>query len=215
MKDANNKSRLLILGAGGHGKVVAEIASFMDKWDEISFLDDNLKLKEVNGYKVIGTIGDYRLYKDKYEYAFVAIGNNQLRLNLIEKLIEDEFKIPTLIHPFTAISKRVDIDIGTVVIAGAIINTNTSIGKGCIVNTTSSVGHDCVIKDGVHISPGVNIGGTSTIGKCSWICIGSSVINNINIGEHVVVASGSSVIKDVNDKVLVGGVPAILIKQLM
>lgn len=207
-------AKLLILGAGGHGKVVAEIASHMKQWDEISFLDDNLELKEVNGYNVIGSINDYKSYKNEYEYAFVAIGNNKVRLSLLEKLIKYEFKIPILIHPFTAISNRVEIGIGTVVIAGAIINTNTSIGKGCIINTTSSVGHDCIVEDGVHISSGVNIGGTTTIGKCSWISIGSSVINNINIGRDVLVASGSSVIKDVEDGVLVGGVPARFIKEI-
>lgn len=206
--------RLLILGAGGHGKVVAEIATFMNKWDEISFLDDNIELSEVNGYRVIGTISDYNLYKNQYKYAFVAIGNNKLRLNLIEELIENEFEIPILIHPFTAVSNKVEVDIGTVIIAGAIINTNTSIGKGCIINTTSSVGHDCIVRDGVHISSGANIGGTTTIGKCSWICIGSSVINNVSIGRNVIVASGSSVIKDIEDGILVGGVPAKFIKNV-
>lgn len=207
-------SRLLILGAGGHGKVVAEIATLMKQWDEISFLDDNKELKEVNGHRVIGLINDYKSYKSQYEYAFVAIGNNQLRLSIIEELIKNGYEIPVLIHPFTAVSNKVDIDIGTVIVAGTIINTNTSIGKGCIINTTSSVGHDCIVKDGVHISPGVNIGGTTTIGKCSWICIGSSVINNTYIGDYAVVASGASVIGDINDKVLVGGTPAKLIKQL-
>lgn len=206
--------KLLILGAGGHGKVVAEIAVYMNKWNEISFLDDNLDLKEVNGHKVIGTISDYKQHRDKYEYAFVAIGNNKLRLRLIEELLENEYEIPILIHPFTAISDRVEIGMGTVVVAGAIINTNTSIGKGCIINTTSSIGHDCVVGDGVHISSGANIGGTTTIGKHSWISIGSSVINNINIGENVLVASGASVISDIKDSVLVGGVPAKFIKEL-
>lgn len=206
--------KLLILGAGGHGKVVAEIAEYMNKWNEISFLDDNLDLKEVNGHKVIGAISDYKQHRHKYEYAFVAIGNNKLRLSLIEELIKNEFEIPILIHPFTAVSNKVKIDIGTVVVAGAIINTNTSIGKGCIINTTSSVDHDCVVGDGVHISSGANIGGTTTIGKHSWISIGSSVINNINIGENVLVASGASVISDIKDSVLVGGVPAKFIKEL-
>lgn len=207
-------NKLLILGAGGHGKIAAEIASYMNKWSEISFLDDNDELKEVNGYRVMGSIDDYILYKTEYKYAFVAIGNNKLRLKLLNELINSEFKIPILIHPFTCISNSVDIDVGTIIIAGAVINTNTVIGKGCIINTTSSVGHDCIIDNGVHIAPGSKIGGTTTIGKCSWISIGSSIINNIKIGEHVIVASGASVIKNIDEKLLVGGVPAKTIKQL-
>ena len=199
---------LLILGAGGHGKVVAEIAVLMNKWSEISFLDDNDKLREVNGHKVIGRIKDYKRYKKEYDEMFVAVGDNKIRLNLIEELIKKGFKIPSLIHPFTGVSSRVEIDKGSVIVAGSVVNTNTTIGKGCIINTGSTVGHDCVVDDGVHISPGVNIGGTTYIGKQSWICIGSSVINNINIGQEVVVASGSSVTRDIIDNSFVAGTPA-------
>lgn len=207
-------SKLLILGAGGHGKVVAEIANLMKQWDEISFLDDNEELKEINEYKVIDTLRNYRLYKQEYKNAFVAIGNNKLRINLIKNLLEDGFKIPVLIHPFTAISRNVQIDKGTVVMAEAVINTNTVIGKGCIINTSSSIDHDCVLEEGVHISPGTHIGGTVNIGRCTWACIGSSIVNNITIGKNVVIAAGSAVTKNVPDNVMVAGVPAIFKKNM-
>jgi len=207
-------SKLLILGAGGHGKVVAEIARLIKQWDEIAFLDDKEGLKEVNGYKVIDKLKNYKLYKEEYKNAFVAIGNNKLRINLIENLLREGFEIPILIHPFTFISNNVKVDKGTVIMAGAVINTNSVIGKGCIINTSSSIDHDCILKDGVHISPGVHVGGTVNIGKCTWVCIGSSIANNITIGKNVIVAAGAAVIKDVPDNVIVAGVPAIFKKNM-
>lgn len=207
-------SKLLILGAGGHGKVVAEIATKMKKWNEIAFLDDNEKLKEVNRYKVIDKINSYKSYKEIYKNAFVAIGNNQLRLKLIENLLDEGFNIPVLIHPFTAISSNVSIDKGTVIMPGAVINANTVIGKGCIINTSVSIDHDCTLSDGVHISPGVHVGGTVSIGTCTWICIGSSISNNVEIGNNVVIAAGAAVVKNVPNNVLVAGVPADFKKNL-
>ncbi len=207
-------SKLLILGAGGHGKVVAEIASLMKQWDEIAFLDDKEELKEVNGYKIIDKLKNYKLYKEEYKNAFVAIGNNKLRINLINNLLMEGFNVPILVHPTAIISKNVKIDKGTVIMAGAVINTNSVIGKGCIINTSSSIDHDCILKDGVHISPGVHVGGTVNIGKCTWVCIGSSIANNITIGKNVVVAAGAAVIKDVPDNVIVAGVPAIFKKNM-
>jgi sugar O-acyltransferase (sialic acid O-acetyltransferase NeuD family) len=207
-------SGLMILGAGGHGKVIAEIAELMAKWDEIVFLDDNQKLTEVNGYNVIGKLHDYRIHKDRYPYAFVAIGKNELRLKLIENLKKEGFVVPVLVHPFTAISNNCQIREGTVVMAGAVVNTNVLIGKGCIINTSCSIDHDCILEDGVHISPGVHLGGTVTIGKYTWVCLGSNIINNIVIGSNTIVASGSVVTKNIPDNVMVAGVPATIKKQL-
>lgn len=207
-------SGLLILGAGGHGKVVVEIASLMGKWDKLAFLDDNSELNEVNGIPVIGGSGNLENVRGDYEYAFVAIGNNRKRLSLIDRIFEVGYQIPVLTHPFTSISGNCRIDLGSVVMAGAVINTNVTIGMGCIINTSSSVDHDCIIEDGVHISPGAHIGGTARIGRNSWICIGASISNNINIGSESIVAAGAAVITDVESNTLVGGVPAVLKKRV-
>lgn len=207
-------SKLLILGAGGHGKVVAEIALLMKKWNGVSFLDDDADLKQVIGIPVIGKLKNYELFKDKYKYAFVAIGNSKLRLKLLERLSQAGFIIPIIVHPFSAVSQTSHLGEGTVVMAGAVINASAHIGKGCIVNTCSSIDHDCILDDGVHISPGAHIGGKVDIGLCTWICIGSSVANNIKIGNHVVVAAGAAVIKNIPDNLMVAGVPAKKIKDL-
>ncbi|MFJ7681459.1 acetyltransferase [Peribacillus butanolivorans] len=204
---------LLILGAGGHGKVVSEIAILKNSWENIAFLDDRENITEVLNISVIGKLNEYNSFKQKYQYAFVAIGNNKLRLKWIDRLLREGFMMPTLVHPFSSISKTSIIGAGTVVMAGAVINADTRIGRGCIINTSSSIDHDCSLKDGVHISPGVNIGGTVTIDECTWACIGSSVINNINVGSNVVLAAGAVVNKNLPDNVMVAGVPATIKKQ--
>lgn len=205
---------LLILGAGGHGKVVSDIASMTGKWDSIAFLDDREDIKAVLGFPVIGKCRDYGSYKETFKYAIVAIGKNEVRLEWLQKLSKVGFAIPNIIHPFSSISRQCRIGEGTVVMAGVVVNSCASIGKGCIINTSSSIDHDCVLDDGVHISPGVHVGGTVKIGKYSWLCIGSSIANNITIGRSAVVAAGSAVIHDVPDNVMVAGVPATVKKQL-
>ncbi|MGB9975792.1 acetyltransferase [Thermovenabulum sp.] len=209
-------SKLLILGAGGHGKVVADIAKSMNYWDEICFLDDDIKKLNsiINGFKVIGRFDDYKKFKESFTYAFVAIGNNKYRLSILEELEKVGYKIPVIKHNFSYISDTVQIGEGTVIMPGVVINTNTIIGKGCIINTSSSIDHDCILKDGVHISPGANIGGTVNIGKCTWVCIGSKIINNVTIGKNVIIAAGSVVTKNIPDNIMVAGIPAIFKKNV-
>ncbi|MGI6587882.1 MAG: acetyltransferase [Peptococcia bacterium] len=206
-------AKLLILGAGGHGKVVADIALMMNKWEHIAFLDDKEGLQEIGNIPIIGRLEDYALFKEEFQYAFIAIGKNRLRLKWFEHLSQEGFIIPTIIHPFSSISKFSKIGAGTVVMGGVVINAGTSIGNACIINTSSSIDHDCVLADAVHISPGVNVGGTVNIGQCTWVCIGSRIVNNVDIGCNAVVAAGTAVINAVPNNVLVAGVPAIIKKR--
>ena len=205
---------LLILGAGGHGKVVSEIALLSKEWESIAFLDDRKSIDNASNIPVIGEFDDYSSLINKYKYAFVAIGDNKLRSIWIERLSREGFIIPVLVHPFSSISKSSIIGAGSVVMAGAVINANTQIGRGCIINSSSTIDHDCRISHGVHISPGVNIGGTVTIGEYTWVCIGSSVINNISIGSNVILAAGAIVNKNVPNNVMAAGVPATIKKKV-
>ncbi|MGN7482848.1 acetyltransferase [Priestia megaterium] len=203
-------AKLLILGAGGHGKVVSEIAQLMKQWEEIAFLDDREDISEVLGIPIVGKLADLSALRSEYEYAFVAIGSNTARLKWTEKLSHHDFKIPTLIHPSSTVSAKSFIEEGTVIMAGAVINPDTKIGRSCIINTASTIDHDCVLQEGVHTSPGVHLGGTVKVGKRTWICIGATIINNINIGCDSVIAAGAVVTKDVLSNVLVAGVPAVI-----
>ncbi|NOU97345.1 hypothetical protein GC093_29555 [Paenibacillus sp. LMG 31456] len=207
-------SGLLIIGAGGLGKVIAEIAMLLGKWDRIAFLDDRVDLKEVMGFPVIGKLTELDSYKDDYNSAFVAIGNNKTRLLWLQLVGISGFNIPTLIHPLSIVSKFSSIGEGAAVMAGAVINAHATIGKGCIVNTCASIDHDCTLEDGIHVSPGARVSGTVNIGRCSWVCVGSSIANDIRIGSHVIIAAGAAVVQDVPDNVMVAGVPAILKREI-
>lgn len=200
------KEKLLIIGASGHGKVIADIALKMNKWQSVAFLDDDDTIKKSIGLEVIGKTSDAFKYKNKAEF-FVAIGNNTTRERIQEHLEENGLELATLIHPNAVIGIDVVIGTGTVVMPGAVINCCSIIGKGCIINSSSSVDHDNVIEGYVHVSPGANLAGTVTVGKGSWIGIGSSISNNVRICKGCIVGAGAVVVKDITESGTYIGVP--------
>lgn len=200
------KNKLIIIGASGHGKVVADIAIKMNKWQSIAFLDDDESIKTSMGLEVIGTTADAFTYKDEADF-FVAIGSNATREKIQEKLIEEGLNVVSLIHPSSVIGTEVEIGIGTAVMAGVVVNSSTRIGKGCIINTSASLDHDNVIEDYVHISPGVRAAGSVTVGKATWLGIGSVISNNINICSGCKLGAGAVVLKDITELGTYVGVP--------
>lgn len=146
---------LLIIGAGGHGKVVAEIAS-TNGYDKVAFLDDNSS-------EAIGKINELERFKDHFEEAFVEIGNNVVRKELICKLENTGYEIPVLIHPTAYISKSAEISAGTVIEPHAVVNANSIIGKGCIVSVGAIVDHNSVLQDYVHVNAGAIISAGANI----------------------------------------------------
>jgi sugar O-acyltransferase (sialic acid O-acetyltransferase NeuD family) len=200
------KDKLIIIGASGHGKVVADIAIKMNKWQSIAFLDDDESIKTSMGLEVIGRTADAFTYKDEADF-FVAIGSNTTREKIQEKLIEQGINVICLIHPSAVIGTNVEIGFGSVVMAGVVINSSSRIGNGCIINTSSSLDHDNVIEDYVHISPGVRAAGSVRVGKGSWIGIGSVISNNVNIYSGCKVGAGAVVVKDITEPGTYVGVP--------
>jgi sugar O-acyltransferase (sialic acid O-acetyltransferase NeuD family) len=179
----------------------------MNKWESISFLDDNQNLKSSMGIDVIGTTKDVHKFIDSHD-VIVGIGNNSTRekiQNMLEKL---GASIPVLIHPSAIIGNDVEIGIGTVVMAGVVINCCTKIGKGCIINTSATIGHDNIIEDFVHISPGAHLAGTVKVGQGSWLGIGSIVRNNIIITQNVNIGAGAVVVKNITESGTYIGIPA-------
>ncbi len=201
------KDKLLIIGASGHGKVIADLALKMNRWQSVSFLDDNESIKSSMGIDVIGTSNDILSFIDDFDI-IVGIGNNTTRKEIQNILETMGASIPTFIHPNAIIGAQVEIGIGTVVMAGAIINCCTKIGKGCIINTGSTIDHDNCIGNFVHISPGVHLAGTVKIGKESWMGIGSVVSNNVNITSGCKVGAGAVVVKDITETGIYVGTPA-------
>lgn len=192
-------NRLIIIGASGHGKVIADIA-VKNGYSDIVFLDDNDALNECAGYPVIGkTTESEKLEGDK----IVAIGNAKIR-----ERIQSRINVVSLIHPSAVIGSRVEIGSGTVVMAGAIINADAKIGKGCIINTAASVDHDCKVGDYSHIAVGAHLCGTVAVGDETWIGAGAIVINNVSICSNCMIGAGAVVIKDITEPGTYIGVPA-------
>ena len=201
------KSHLLIIGAGGHGKVVAGIAQQMNCWTDIVFLDDNKLLDTVMDLPVIATTEEVKRYIHQYDI-FIAIGDNHKRELKFLELEAAGASIPTLIHPSAIIGNQVTIEKGSVIMAGTVINCCSHIGKGCIVNTGATIDHDNVIEDFVHLSPGVHTSGTVAVGKCTWLGVGSVVGNNLSIHGDCVIGAGAVVVKDLLEAGTYVGVPA-------
>ena len=199
------KDKLIIIGAGGHGKVIANIAK-LNGYQDIAFLDDD-ESKVINGtYKIIGKISNLQEYFEGYD-VIIGIGNNGIRSMLSNRLSKMGVIQPILIHPSAVIDETVSIGEGTVVMANAVINSDSIVGKFCIINTGSTIDHDCVISDLVHISPGAHVAGSVNVGTMVWLGIGSSVVNNVSIQEKSVIGAGSVVIKDVKTSGTYVGVP--------
>ena len=199
------KDKLLIIGASGHGKVVADIALKMNRWKGIAFLDDDESLEACMGLEVIGKTADFIKYKDEVDF-FIAIGNNTTREKIQEKLEAEGVSIPILVHPNAVVGEQVEFGVGTVVMAGVVINCCSEIGKGCILNTGATIDHDNYIEDYVHISPGVHTAGTVKIGKGTWLGVGSVISNNLNITSGCKVGAGAVVVKDITESgIYVGG----------
>ena len=197
---------VVIIGAGGHAKVIADIITKSND-NVIGFLDDNLDIQSKTIYlnkTVLGTTKDIDKYKEYY--FIIGIGNNNIRENIANSY---DLKWYTAIHPNAIIANEVSIEEGSAIMAGSIINTGTKIGKHCIINTKSSLDHDNIIENYVHISPGATLAGTVHIKEKTWICAGATIINNITIAKNNIIGAGSVVIKDINkeDSIYVG-VPA-------
>ncbi|SEI90229.1 transferase hexapeptide (six repeat-containing protein) [Lachnospiraceae bacterium A10] len=191
--------KLIIVGASGHGKVVADIAK-LNGYEEIVFVDDNEDVKSCSGYPVVGKTSDAtNMTGDK----FVAIGNAEVR-----KRLSNLFDSVTLIHPDAVVAEGTIIGDGTVVMAGAVINPEVQIGRGCIINTCASVDHDCEIGDFVHVSVGAHLCGTVSIGDSTWIGAGVTVVNNVDICADTMIGAGAVVVKNIDKAGTYIGVPS-------
>ena len=204
---------IVILGGGGHSKVLIETILACHEDISIVLLDDKFSIDksiEVLGFPIIGKLTKiYEIdFKEKYNNAIVAIGKSDLRIKWINTLLKNNYKVPSFVHPTAYISPSSSIKAGTVIFPKALVQSNVILGKGVILNSNSIIEHDGIVGEGSHICPGVSIAGNVKIGNLSFIGIGSSVKEGINIGKNVVVGAGSVVLKNIDDNKLVFGVPA-------
>lgn len=198
---------LLIIGASGHGKVVADIALQMKIYRNISFLDDDESICNCMEFPVVGKSSDFLKHIKDADF-FVAIGNSWIRRRVMQEMFHVGAEIPVLIHPNATVGSGVNIGIGSVVMAGAVINTASEIGTGCIINTCSSVDHDCYISNYTHIAVGAHVAGTVAIGEDCWIGAGAVVKNNVKICSDCTIGAGAVVIENIDVPGTYIGIPA-------
>lgn len=199
--------KLIIIGVNGHGKVVADIATAMQTYEEIAFLCNFENKTECMGFPVIGKNADASRFVEEADF-FVAIGESEIRKQLMEELLERGATLATLIHPSAIVGSRVKIGEGTVVMPGTVINAETIIGKGCIINTSSSVDHGCVLGDYVHVAVGAHLCGIIKVGEHTWVGAGATVINGVNVCGNCVIGAGAVVVKNIKEQGTYVGVPA-------
>ncbi|MDE6762888.1 MAG: acetyltransferase [Oscillospiraceae bacterium] len=193
--------KVIVIGAGGHGRVAADIIRLSG--DEVAgFLDDNLPEK-LSGFNVIGNTGDIGKWSDCMY--FVAVGNAEIR----KKIMSNNVPWYTAVHPTAVIADNVKIGEGSLLAANSVVNSGSEIGKGCIVNTAATVDHDCILENFVHISPGAHLSGSVKIGVGTWIGVGACIVNNVEICGGCIIGAGAAVIHNIDVAGTYVGVPTV------
>jgi sugar O-acyltransferase (sialic acid O-acetyltransferase NeuD family) len=210
--------RILVYGAGGHGKVIADILLSGSQDQLVGFIDDDKGLK---GNRVLGfpVLGDAEWLRDrgKAQDACVAlgVGDNHKRRELAQKCTAWNLEIVTLIHPRATVSSSAILGNGTVVMGGAVINAQAKIGLGVIVNTGAIVEHDVEIGDYAHISPNASLGGASGTGPLVHMGIGSILLPRVRVGAGSIVGAGAVVLRDLSADVVAVGIPAKIVRKTL
>jgi UDP-N-acetylbacillosamine N-acetyltransferase len=208
-------NEIVVVGAGGHARVVADVIRLTGTFNIYGFVDQGAarNAEGFAGARIIG--GDEDLddvLGSGVAHAAVAVGDNEARMRIGEDLLRRGFQLPVLIHPTAVIAGDVMMGKGTLICAGAIINPASKIGRFAIINTAASVDHDCHISDATHIAPGAHLGGHVAVGERTLIGLGASIKPGLHIGARVTIGVGSAVVKDVADGATVIGVPARVIR---
>ncbi|MCV2886684.1 acetyltransferase [Aestuariibacter sp. AA17] len=201
--------RLVIVGAGGHGKVVADCAERMGRWSEIVFADSNFPTKQhCLGFSVVCHPDNIESVITESTDAFVAVGDNHARKRIAQSLPIPHERLVSLVHPNAVVSRYVKIGQGVLILAGAVINADTAIEDGSIVNTCASVDHDCVVGAYSHLAPGVHLAGAVDVGQECFLGVGVSVIPKVTIGTNTIVGAGATVIQNLPANITAIGTPA-------
>ena len=206
---------IVIIGAGGHGKVVLDILLAEGKYRPVGFVDNNPSLIEsyVCGLPILGPINALsRLRRQRIRHAIVAIGDNRQRLVHRGILEADGFELVSAIHPTAYVSRRVNVGKGVVIAPGARVVVEAEIANLAIINTSAVVGHECEIGEAAHVCPNATLAGRVRLGRCAFIGIGAQVIQCRSVGDFAVVGAGAAVIHDIPNHATAVGVPARVIK---
>ncbi|WKZ71055.1 MAG: acetyltransferase [Melioribacteraceae bacterium] len=211
------KDKIVVIGGGGHAKVIISILKKLYKYDIVGYTDLENK-GEILGIPYLGN--DDRLnslYSDGVINAVIGLGQIKsaaLRRKLVDRCKRIGFNLPAIVSPNAIINEDVSIGIGTVVMDGVTINSGSTIGEYSIVNTNASIDHDCSIGDFTHIAPGVTLSGEVNVGNDVLIGTGSNIIQQISIPDNTIISAGSTVLKSIIKNGIYRGNPASLIKEI-
>lgn len=206
---------LVVIGAGGHSKVVMDIVSASGEYGVMAILDDRFNEAFIEDGMTYAPISySNQLILDRNPFFIIGIGDNVVRQRIAEELISLSANFATLIHPSAIISSSVHIGKGTVVMPNSVVNANTIIGSQVIINSSSVIEHDNVIEDFAHISPGAILTGNVQVGTGTQIGASATVIPGKKLGNWSIIGAGSTIITDIPDHVTAVGTPAKIIKQL-
>ena len=207
-----NLKRLAVLGASGHGKVIAEIALSTD-WNSVDFYDDAFPVKAtLDSDAIHGSLNKLIEKSNFYDGFHVAIGDNRTRLKILNQLLRLDLPCPNIIAHSAVVSQSASLGVGISIMTNVVVNASTTVGNGVILNTACSVDHDCIISSGVHISPGAHLAGNVVVGNCSWVGIGSAIIQGTVIGDDSIIGAGSALISNIPNSVTAVGVPSKIIR---
>jgi sugar O-acyltransferase (sialic acid O-acetyltransferase NeuD family) len=206
--------RVLVVGAGGHGRVVADVILEAGLATELAFVDDRFPALSHSGpWPVVGTNAELPGLRDRYDAFALGIGSWKARSHVWQTLDGLGVRTLTAVHPRATVSRHAQLGEGTVVCAGAAVVIGAELGRGCIVNTGATVDHDCRLEDWVHVCPGAHLSGDVHVGQGSWIGAGSVVRQGIRIGEGVTIGVGAACVSDMPPGVVAVGVPARAVRR--
>lgn len=204
IQPARSQPPLIIHGAGGHGRVVAEAAR-LGGWTVLGFVDDGPGPDA-------GHAGVRLLDPDDPKLAtaavHVAIGDNAVRRRVAQRLTEEGLELVNIIHPAATVSADVELGRGIYIGAQAVVGPDTTIGDNALINTSAVVEHDCVLGVGAHVAPTAALAGSVRIGEMTLVGVGAKIIPGVSVGDRCVVGAGAVVVKDAGDDQRIVGVPA-------
>ena len=202
--------QIFVYGAGGHGKVVAEILLAAGR-QLTGFIDDDARLlhTQLLGRPVVGNSALLRARAERCKtWVALGVGNNESRSRLAQQCLSWGIDLMTAIHPTAAVSPSALLGPGTVVMPRAVVNADARLGQGVIVNSGAIVEHDAAIGDWAHISPAAALGGSARLGCFSHLGMGAVVLPGVSVGSNTVVGAGAVVVRDLPDGVVAVGIPA-------
>ena len=188
------KTRLLVGGAGGHGRSVAEAAELSGQFKLVGFLDDSLLAGEsVLGVPVLGPVASMAQHRAAADQAMVAIGNNAVREKLLPQLAEAGFDLATVVHPRAIVSPSAVLGAGSAVMAGAIVGTEARLGVGAIVNCGAVVDHHATVEDFGHLGVNASMAGSTVLGRGAWMQAGAALGYGVTVPAGFTLAPGEAV----------------------